>query len=103
MISLWIYISLALDKVHLMNAFAMLVILTLEVIGLFMFSDTEIYQYKKAKIVLKDGKEICGVISNSISILDNWFIATYKIGKIEKDIRIPQDSVSKIEYYDKQY
>lgn len=79
------------------------IIMILELFGILGFDDKIIYQYKRARVVLDDNNTILDVESNAISIKDKWFIILASNGSRTKEIRVYQDKISKIEYYDKQY
>lgn len=80
-----------------------LIIVLLEVMAFFIFEDKQYFQYSKAKIILDDNKVITGVDSSSIYVKGKWFIASYVERGKEKEIRVLQDKVQKIIYYEKQF
>lgn len=78
-------------------------IILAEMLGLLCLDENRKYQYKKAKVILNNGDVIRKVYSNKISVKGKWFIIGCKDGNSEKEVRILQECVYKIEYYDKQY
>ncbi len=80
-----------------------LIFIVLEVIAFYLFEDKLYFQYSKAKIILDDNKEITEVDSSSIYTKGKWIIASFIERGKEKEIRVLQEKVQKIIYYQKQF
>lgn len=80
-----------------------ILVIICQIISAFVLEKEVKYQYKKATIILEGGDSITDVDSDSIYIKDKWLIATYDVNSKKKEVRVSQDKVYRIEYFDKQF
>ncbi|MCH5271150.1 MAG: hypothetical protein J1E83_10430 [Lachnospiraceae bacterium] len=81
----------------------LLLILIMEIWGGFYLDNDIAFQYKKIKLILEDNSIISNINSETFCVKEKWFVGICSTYKEDKEIRVPQEKVIRIEYYDKQF
>ena len=101
--SFFMYTSFFSEFLYFKIFIAFFVIFLFEIWGIIYLDNKPILQFSKIKIVLEDNKSIINIKSDSFYVNAKWFVDIQCSGKEEKEIRVPQDKVRLIEYYNKQF
>lgn len=75
----------------------------IEICAGFYLDDEPIFQFKKVRLILEDNDMVSNINSDTFCVKEKWFVGICTYKKEEKEIRVPQKKVKRIEYYDKQF
>lgn len=82
---------------------ALILIFVIEICAGFYLDDDPTFQFKKVRLILEDNDMVSNINSDTFCVKEKWFVGICTYKKEEKEIRVPQEKVKRIEYYDKQF